>query len=394
MNPAAVLCILILTVGSSASAQQVDDEDETSGFSYGPKGMQYESVDGLNFLWFGVRLQTRLANSTIRQDEIPGEPKDTSSDFKVNRGRLKLGGHLLTPALTVYTEYDFTLNTLLDLRATYEFSHWLKLRVGQWKSEFNRERIDSSGAQQFVDRSILTPWFTIDRQKGIMASGRLAEGKRSDSSYWIGWVSGAGRGGDLADADGMWLTRYQWNFSGRVLDFSQSDIRKREEPAGSVAVSLVSGRSSFTRFSSSGGGQLPGFTEGESDQYEIRQVLLETAWQGRGFSWQQELHWKDIRDTLNGTDQQLMGVYLQSGMFFSEIWDVVPEPLEFAARFAYVDLNRSISGDREREFAIAANWFFQGHRNKLTADLAYIDRRMAPETDTTLRFRVQWDWSF
>ena len=203
--------------GSTAiAAEEADDAAEAnreSNISYGPKCLQYESDDGNNFLWFGVRLQTRLSNSKIRQEDLPGDPVDTNSDITVNRGRLKLGGHLVSPKFTVYTEYDFTSDILLDLRATYAFSDWLSIRVGQWKSNYNRERIDSSGAQQFVERSVSTPWFTIDRQKGVMASGRVAKGKRFDSSYWFGRLSGAGRGGDLSDADGLWLARYQWNFN-------------------------------------------------------------------------------------------------------------------------------------------------------------------------------------
>ena len=143
------------------------EETSPAGFAYGKKGLQFTSADGNNFLWFGVRLQTRVANSAIRQDELPGQPVDKNSEIKVNRGRLKLGGHLLTP-----------------------------------------------------------------------------------------------------------------------------------------------------RF------------------------------------------------------------------------------LEFAVRYAYDDIDRDISGDREREYSLAANWFFDGHRNKLTSDISYINRRMAPETDTNVRFRIQWDVSF
>ena len=124
---------------------------------------------------------------------------------------------------------------MLDLRATYAFADWLKIRVGQWKSEFNRERIDSSGKQQFVERSVVTPWFTIDRQQAIMASGRIGKGSRGDTSYWFGRLSGAGRGGDTSDADGLWLARAQWNFNGRVPGFSQSAIGRPDKPAGSVA---------------------------------------------------------------------------------------------------------------------------------------------------------------
>ena len=37
----------------------------------------------------------------------------------------------------------------------------LGLRVGQWKVEYNRERMISSGRQQTLDRSILTYPFAI-----------------------------------------------------------------------------------------------------------------------------------------------------------------------------------------------------------------------------------------
>ena len=116
------------------------------------------------------------------------------------------------------------------------------------------------------------------------------------------------------------MARYQLNFSGRVLGFSQSDIGKREDAAGSVALAFVDGESKYTSFSGQGGGQLPGFSDGDPDQYSIRQLLLETAWQGHGFSWQQESHWKKITDRVNGAERKLIGGYMQAGMFFSEIW--------------------------------------------------------------------------
>lgn len=399
MRVAGVIVRLILIVCASAvvSDSVAADSESTpdpSGFSYGSKGLQYESADGNNFLWFGVRLQARYTNSAIDHDDFPGQPSEEGADVKLNRGRLKLGGHLVSPRFTVYTEYDFTKDQLLDLRATYEFAPWLSIRVGQWKSEFNRERIDSSGAQQFVERSIATPWFTIDRQKGISASGRFGAGKAYDSSYWFGRLSGAGRGGDLADAEGLWMARYQWNFTRRVLGFSQSDIGRRDKPAGSIAIAAMSGDSMYTAFSSSGGGQLPGYSAGQSDRYHIRQSMLETAWQYRGFSWQQELHWKNIKDSVTNTEQSIVGGYAQTGMFFAEVWQKFPEPLEFALRYAFVDPNEEPDNKIEREYVLAANWFFKGHRNKLTADFGRVDRRDDTFSQTETRIRLQWDVSF
>lgn len=392
---AATWLIALFTLCEVAVAEDVyGDDGGYSAFSYGKKGLQYQSLDGNNYLWFGVRLQSRYTISRTVQEMLPGEPVRRESDIKVNRGRLKLGGHLISPAFAVYSEYDFTKDTLLDLRVTYKFAPWLSLRVGQWKSEFNRERIDSSGSQQFAERSVATPWFTIDRQKGIALSGRVGKGKSWDTSYWIGRLSGAGRGGSLSDAEGLWLGRVQWNPGGKLLDFSQSDISRHEPGAASIAIALVSGESRYTKFSSAGGGELPGFPAGEPDQYRIQQILLETAWQKRGFSWQQELHWKTVTDNRNGTKRKLVGGYLQAGMFLSGIRSSVPKPLELAVRYASVDPDEPGGNSVDREVTMVANWFFSGHRNKLTLDLGRFQRRLAPENDTGYRVRLQWDWSF
>ena len=376
--------------GPEDSEGLLTDKGGKSSFSYGDQGLQYESDDGGNFLWFGVRLQSRYSNSEITQDLLPGQPITSDSELKLNRGRLKVGGHLLSPEFAVYSEYDFVDNRLLDLRATYRFSDWLSVRAGQWKPEFNRERRDSSGAQQFVERSVSTPWFTIDRQKGVEVFGRMASGKAWDSSYWLARLSGAGRGGSLSDAEGMWMGRWQWNFHRRVLGFSQSDIGRRAKPAGSVAVAFVSAESSFTSFSSAGGGQLPGFDNGVSDRYKIEQLMLETAWQYRGFSWQQELHKKKVTDRVDGTTQRIVGGYMQAGMFFSEIWNAIPEPLELAVRFASVDTSDRLQSDVDREFSVGSNWFFNGHRNKISFDVSVLKRRLAPENDSATRYRLQW----
>ena len=377
-----------------AFAEEPAEGATSSKFSYGKQGLQYEDATGNNFLWFGVRAQTRFTGSWVVADELPGAPVDETDEVEVNRARLKLGGHLIRPTLTVYSEYDLVGERLLDLRGTYEVADWLSVRAGQWKSEFNRERVDSSGKQQFVERSIVTPWFTIDRQQGVVASGRVAAESRADSSYWIGWLTGAGRGGDADDADGLWLARLQWNVHGQVLDFSQAALGRAERPTGSVAIAAVAGRSGFTAFSSDGGGQLPGFENGAPDQYRLRQYLFETAFQHGGFSWQQEIHWKTIDDRVSGRSARLLGGYAQAGMFFAELSDAFPEPLELAARIAAVDPNRDRAGVVDREFTVAANWYFNGHRNKLTLDLSHLDRRLANEKDSSERIRLQWDVSF
>jgi phosphate-selective porin len=221
----------------------------------------------------------------------------------------------------------------------------------------------------------------------------MAKGSRADTSYWVGRLSGAGRGGNTSTAEGLWMARAQWNFNGRVLGFSQSAL-SRPQPTGSLAIAAVNGKSGFTRFSSAGGGQLPGFDDGASDQYRIKQFMFETAYHHGGFSWQQEMHWKSVEDTFGGETRKLIGGYAQAGMFFSDVFESFPEPLEFAIRYAQVDPNRALPGSSSKEITLASNWFFQEHRNKLTLDLSRVTLDQAPVTSNSNRVRLQWDWSF
>jgi phosphate-selective porin len=89
--------------------------------------------------------------------------------------------------------------------------------MGQWKVDLNRERVDSSGRQQFVERSIVNRIFTMDRQVGVQLRGRLFEGTMADMRYYAGVFNGEGRGVKNNSTDHLYMGRLQWNFLGRDL---------------------------------------------------------------------------------------------------------------------------------------------------------------------------------
>ena len=279
---------------------------------------------------------------------------------------------------------------------TLERYPWLKLRLGQWKAEYNRERRDSSGEQQFAERSIVNDAFTIDRQQGLMLTGRVLPGKLVDSTYFAAVYTGMGRGGgENDDARPMWMLRYQWNLLGRELGFEQSDTEGREKPAASLAVATVSNRSPFTAFSSAGGAELPGFGLGAPGQYSVRQWLQEAALHYRGFSFQQEFHWKTVTDNAGSGVTELRGSYAQAGFFVYRPEKGKPRGLELAARWAFVDPDASAASDRQHELSGALNWFFRGHANKLTLDVSRISLEQPGASDlVSHRARLQWDVHF
>jgi phosphate-selective porin len=291
---------------------------------------------------------------------------------------------------------------VIDWRADIAKWSWGGIRVGQWKIDLNRERVDSSGRQQFVERSIANRVFTIDRQVGIQLRGRAFKDTGADLRYWAGVFNGEGRSVRNNDNGLMYMGRLQWNFLGRDLSWRQTDVEYTELPTGSLAIAGATNTGSCTRWSSSGCGNLDGFQSPASaatDQFKMSQAVQEFAFKYRGLSLQQEYHEKTIRDRASGTKHELTGGYLQAGYFFHNRFPNIPAPLEFAARYAFVDepnaVDRALENER-REFTLGANWFFSGHANKLTFDLSRLtlDDGLLGLDDSDTRVRLQWDVSF
>jgi phosphate-selective porin OprO/OprP len=339
---------------------------------------------------------------------------ENQNNFEARRLRMKVGGHGYRPWLSYYAEIDFQPSRdvddnssaasarVIDWRLDIAKWDWGGIRVGQWKVDLNRERVDSSGRQQFVERSIANRVFTIDRQVGVQVRGHVFKETPADMRFYAGVFNGEGRGVNNTDNNMMYMGRLQWNFMGRDLDWRQTDVEYTDRPTGSFALAGMTTTGACTRWSSSGCGNLDGYASPAAaapDQYDIEQYVQEFAFKYRGFSAQQEYHRKTINDTVNGAEHELTGGYVQAGYFFHNVFPEFPEELELAFRYAFVDEpnKTDLFLENERtEATIGANWFFNGHNNKLTLDFSRLDLDDSflgiGESDNRLRF--QWDVSF
>jgi hypothetical protein len=404
---------------ASAVAKQIDEEFPVKA-SYGSKGFRLETRDGnwqTNLQWrFQFRFTYPYTGDPRQVDEFEAPSKAT---FEPRRLRMKIGGHGYRPWLKYYFELDLQPNRDVDsdsesastrlITWRTDLAKWksLQLRVGQWKIDYNRERVDSSGRQQFVERSIVNRIFTIDRQMGVALRGRLFEETPADLRYFVGVFDGEGRGVSNEGTDLMYVGRLQWNFLGRELSFRQTDVERTERPTGSLAAAASTNQGVCTRWSSSGCGNLDGFAKpGDADpeEFDVHQAVQEFAFKWQGLSIQQEFHWKRIIDrSLASSDparqSDLFGLYAQTGYFFNELFHWYPEPLEVAFRYAFVEepneTDRSVD-NRRQEFTVGANWFFYGHNNKVTFDYSHLTLQdnVLDEYVSDNRFRLQWDISF
>jgi hypothetical protein len=325
---------------------------------------------------------------------------------------MKIGGHGYKPWVKYYFEVDLqpsktfssssanasarVIDWRIDVQPWEEFG----FRVGQWKVNYNRERVDSSGRQQFAERSIVNSIFTIDRQVGAMIKGRLNKGTPFDLRYYAGLFNGEGRASDNANNQMMKMARIQWNVLGGDLKWRQSDVKRHEKPTLQIAGGWAGNKGPCTKWSSSGCGSLKGFSVASNGtRFNIEQYVAEVAYKYQGLSLQSEYHWKDIKDTETGVEHGLKGSYAQVGYFFNELNKSIPEELELAFRYAFVDEPDSSSLNQENnreEFTVGANYFFAGHNNKITVDYSYLTLDDASDNRSydDNRVRVQWDISF
>ncbi|HSG30209.1 MAG TPA: porin [Thermodesulfobacteriota bacterium] len=401
----------LLLITFICTAQAGDDYN----ISHKSKGLTFESIDGKWSTSLAWRAQLRYTDGYI------GDPRQLTdfenpnrNTFEARRLRMKIGGHGYEPWLKYYFEVDLeptrdvndesekSSGRVIDWRIDVAKYKPIQLRVGQWKIEYTRERVDSSGKQEFVERSIVNRQFTIDRQVGAQIKGRLFPGTYADMRYWVGMYTGEGRGVRNDDDGMLYSGRLQWNFLGRDLPFKQTDVERTEKPTASLAFAVATNKGRCTRWSSSGCGGLSAYDKPQDailKQYKIDQMAQEFAFKWQGLSIQEEYHWKNIKDRLSNTENNMTGMYVQTGYFPGEIISFVPDPFQVAFRYAFVKeankYDRSLDNNR-REYTAAINWFIAGHNNKITADYSRLtlDENFFNRNVSDDRFRVQWDITF
>ncbi|WP_375582639.1 porin [Cyclobacterium xiamenense] len=141
-------------------------------FTFG-KGVGLTSPDSV----FSLNIRFRMQNRALF-NFYDGDP--TKIEGKVRRLRLRFDGFVYHPRVTYVIQLSFTPedmdwertqfpNILRDAMIFYKVNPHLTLGLGQTKLPGNRQRVNSSGDLQFVDRSIVNATLNVDRDFGIQA---------------------------------------------------------------------------------------------------------------------------------------------------------------------------------------------------------------------------------
>src|SRR5688572_14466692 len=168
-----ILGALLLVISASSFAQQAPVASPSPYFTFG-KGLGIISPDSMYLLNIRFRMQNRVAFTTESGDDFTIDQVEA----RVRRLRLRFDGYVYSPKLTYLIQLSFTRgdmdyeslgfpNIVRDAFVQYAFTKSFSIGVGQTKLPGNRQRVNSSGDLQLVDRSLVNATFNIDRDFGI-----------------------------------------------------------------------------------------------------------------------------------------------------------------------------------------------------------------------------------
>ncbi|OBQ52526.1 hypothetical protein [Tamlana sp. s12] len=110
--------LLFILIFNTAYCQEVNKDSislKKIEIDYTNKGFQFKTTDNKHLLHIESRLQFRFATPG---DQNPLDYDDifptNNAVYKINRARLKIGGHAFQPYLKYYFEYELSQSNLLD----------------------------------------------------------------------------------------------------------------------------------------------------------------------------------------------------------------------------------------------------------------------------------------
>lgn len=243
---------------------------------------------------------------------------------------------------------------LEDAYLSYRIIDEAQVTAGQYKVPYVRQWLVPAHQQQFVDRSNATDSFRAGRDDGLMLFGKIANGL---VNYNVGWWGGLGQTKwRSTSADNAYGARITFDPFG-LMPYTEADLENRKKPLLSVGANYFRDTFQATRTGTSTalesnnitfagtngwlGKNLSIFTR--SEKIDVDNAGFDAAFMWRGFSAQAEYFFGQATGQDSEIQAIAQGYYVQAGYL------IIPQRLEVAARYSYVDPNRDRPKDLQTE---------------------------------------------
>lgn len=328
-----------------------------------------------------ARIQVRVALAHPAPGAIDaGAPDDWALEFQIRRARLQLQGHAFAPQLRYYIQLGFSpqdmerdlLVPLRDAQLIWTPFRDFGIRMGQMKVPYGLQRVVSSSAQQFVDRSSVTAELNLDRDIGVVLFSDDFLGLGGALQYQLGVFGGRGRNRFGSFDSALIAGQIRANPLGAFDHLSESDHARSPEPrlsiGASAAYNLDSNRARSTHAQT--------FAIGHFDYLHLG-ADLHFKW--AGLSVLSEVMYREASapSATGEVDGETVTVHSRSawGWFAQAGYLLEPFPLELAVRYGEVrplEQNAAEAGFAlSREVGGALGYYIQEHALKVQLDYFY-----------------------
>lgn len=363
-------------------------------------GLRVQSDDG------DFQLTTRVRMQTLYEMVAEGGG-DTAQQLTIRRARLLFTGNFFGE--DNYFKFELAVSPrdeairdnladpdgpgqtpLLDFYVEFRQLRDVRLRVGQYKVPFNRQRTTSSGNLQLVDRSIVNSEFNLDRDVGFDLRSKDFLGL-GVLRYMAGAYMARGRGGvGLDDFHLMYIGRVEVHPFGFFHDKHVVDFDRSSHPR--LALSLA--YSYVDRGLGERGNRSPAPADGGTT--DIHNVTADALFMLSGWSVYSEFALRHGERNPGGVVDEMgvpipvdaprngYGVMVQTGYLLPRA------PFEISARYgarrAMGDITSLSDGN---ELGLGLSYYFAQHPFKVQVDVFNLWGDDFGEGDTRLRVQLQ-----
>ena len=349
------------------------------------KGINVVAQDSSMSLKFSTRIQTLYEGT---QDFNANEWND---QILIRRARLKFEGYAFSENFTYKMELglsnrdhgdpiDETRNTsrmILDAWVKWKFAKNWELLIGQAKLPSNRERLFSSASLQFVDRSLVNKYFTLDRDMGLQLIHKTSLGSKAFMKQYFALSMGEGRNITSDNIGGYdYTAKVEFWPLGAFTDkgdYFGSDLKRESEPK--LAVAFVY---DYEDGASRQRGQTGKFFYDVNGDYVMSDLTTMSAdflFKYNGLSLQSEYGKRINNDGIVGLDANGKSLKYASGNgIVASVGYLMENNWEFAVRYTKInadDLTIS-SLDEEKEYTFGISKYIVGHHLKVQSDVSQL----------------------
>jgi phosphate-selective porin OprO/OprP len=344
-------------------------------YSFG-RGLGLTSPDSL----FQLNIRFRMQN---RATYIENENENSGYDGQIRRLRLRFDGYVGDPRFLYAIQLSFApgdvgeiqegenLNVIRDAVIFYRPNHRWSFLFGQTKLPGNRQRVNSSGALQFTDRTINNLRFNIDRDFGFQIHQSNENLDRFSYNFKTAISTGEGRNSTEKPDNGVALT-------GKVELFPLGSFTKDGTNfEGDIAREktlkwMVSGVFHQNNKARRTQGQLG---EDLFEQRTMKSLLFDTMFKFNGFAFMSSYMNRTAQNpiTMNPVDNlQSNFVFVGEG-FDYQLSYVTVDNLEFMTRFSTQKVHQDIKNfvPDTRQFSLGVTKYIWEHAFKIQGEITF-----------------------